>query len=369
MSNFQPSFTVSRPAQRIRFGAGSAAFLTEEAGRLRAERVLVVTSEGGRRHMDRIAETLGRAAAGGFHGALPHGPEEVKRAALAAADAARADALVAVGGGTAIGLGKILSARTRLPLIALPTTYSGVESAPGLEESRDGVTLRHDTDGGLPGCLIYDPDLSRDLPWGVTLSTTMTALSHAVAGLCAPGRTPLSRLTAKEALWIIALALPSLRDTPDAAQARAELLYAAWLAGLSRGAGARTDHQRLVDALSGARGLPEARVHGVLLPHTVAAAERAAGPLLDPVRDVFGAPAGEGIRDFTQALGVPESLAALGLEAADLDRAADLAASVPGEGETASRGALRVLLEAAWDGSAPGSVDESAGQPIAGARI
>ena len=74
--------------------------------------------------------------------------------------AARADGLIAVGGGSAIGLAKIIARDTGLPIVALPTTYSGSEATPiwGTSEGERKTTGR-DTKV-LPRTIIYDPELT-----------------------------------------------------------------------------------------------------------------------------------------------------------------------------------------------------------------
>src|SRR5215470_19260898 len=101
------SFTYDSPPQRVVFGAGSLTRLG--AG---------------------VAELLGSRSAGLYAEAVIHVPRAVAEAGLEAAKAARADGLVAAGGGSAIGLAKIIARDTGLPIVALPTTYSGSEATP-----------------------------------------------------------------------------------------------------------------------------------------------------------------------------------------------------------------------------------------------
>ena len=68
-----------------------------------------------------------RASAGVFAGATMHTPVEVtETAAERGAEAANADCLVALGGGSTTGLGKAIAYRTDLPQIVIPTTYAGL---------------------------------------------------------------------------------------------------------------------------------------------------------------------------------------------------------------------------------------------------
>jgi maleylacetate reductase len=60
-----------------------------------------------------------------FTGARPHSPQET--VAAAETELAGVDGLVALGGGSAIDTAKAVSARTGLPVVSNPTTYSGAE--------------------------------------------------------------------------------------------------------------------------------------------------------------------------------------------------------------------------------------------------
>jgi maleylacetate reductase len=69
-----------------------------------------------------VGERLGDRFAGLFAGAVMHTPVGVTGEALRRAADLRADGVVAVGGGSTVGLGKAIALRTGLPQIAIPTT-------------------------------------------------------------------------------------------------------------------------------------------------------------------------------------------------------------------------------------------------------
>src|SRR5262249_59496406 len=92
-------------------------------------RALVIATPGsGVRLGKRIVENLAGRAAGLHAQAVMHVPKPVADAGLAAAREAKADGLVAAGGGAAIGLAKIIARDLGLPILAEPTTYSGSEA-------------------------------------------------------------------------------------------------------------------------------------------------------------------------------------------------------------------------------------------------
>ena len=114
-------------------------------------------------------------------------------------------------------------------------------------------------------------------------------------------------------------------------------------------------HHKLCHTLGGSFGLPHAQTHAVILPHAVAYNEPAVAELLAPLAQMLNAPtAGQGLYAFAQSLNAPQSLRALGLAEADLDRAADLATQAPYPNPSPlEKPALRALLQAAWEGHPP----------------
>ena len=107
---------------RVVFGAGSRKRLAEEVAGLGVKKVLVFSTPGRRALAEEIAGILGPLAAGIHDKAVMHVPAALAADARAAAEALGADAYLAVGGGTTIGLAKAVAVATGRPVIARPTT-------------------------------------------------------------------------------------------------------------------------------------------------------------------------------------------------------------------------------------------------------
>ena len=116
-----PFVYQSLPLQVV-FGEGTSARLAEEADLLAVRRALILTTPGHERLGREMGERLGDRFAGLFAGAVMHTPVGVTGEALRRAADLRADGVVAVGGGSTVGLGKAIALRTGLPQIAIPTT-------------------------------------------------------------------------------------------------------------------------------------------------------------------------------------------------------------------------------------------------------
>src|SRR3989337_2631058 len=116
------SFTYVSFASRVVFGAGSVARLPQEVAKLGAKRALVLSTPGRSADVKRLAATLGERYAGLYDKAVRHVPVEVAEDARRAAQEAKADCCVVVGGGSTIGLGKAIALAHGLPVLARPTT-------------------------------------------------------------------------------------------------------------------------------------------------------------------------------------------------------------------------------------------------------
>src|ERR1700756_1008903 len=113
------SFTHDVPPQRVVFASGALDRVADEVARLKVERALVVATPGsGARLGKKVSELLGARAAGLHAQAVVHVPKGVAEAALLAAREKSADGLIAVVGGSAIGLAKAIALETGLPILA-----------------------------------------------------------------------------------------------------------------------------------------------------------------------------------------------------------------------------------------------------------
>ena len=348
-------FTYQAQPARVIFGAGALQQLAAEARHLGAQRVLVLSTPGHAHLAERAAALLGAQAAGCFTQAVMHVPVALARRAGDEARRLRADATVAIGGGSTIGLAKAVALELGLPILAVPTTYAGSEVSPIWGLTEDGVKRTGRDPRVLPRTVIYDPDLSLTLPPGLTVTSALNAIAHAAEALYAHDGNPVSALMAEEGIRACAAALASLRRNPVDPDARAELLYGAWLCGTMLGAVSMGLHHKLCHTLGGSFGLPHAEVHTVLLPHALAYnAPQASAALARIARALAADDAALALQQLAAQHGAPTSLRALGMPGAGLDRAADLAVANPYPNPRAlQRDALRALLQRAWDGASP----------------
>lgn len=348
-------FIFQANPSRVVFGSGSLQQLGREIELLGARRALVLCTPEQTDAARRVADLLGDRAAGIFARAGMHVPIETARDARAEARRLGADCAVAIGGGSTTGLGKAIALDSGLPILAIPTTYAGSEMTPIYGLTEGGVKKTGRDPRVLPRTVIYDPELTLDLPLRMTVTSALNAIAHAAEGLYAHDGNPIMALMAEEGIRATASALPRLSANPHDLAARADALYGAWLCGTVLGAVAMGLHHKLCHTLGGSFNLPHADVHTVILPHALAYnAEHAPQAMERIARALGSADAASGVFRLAAEHGAPTSLAAIGMPADGLDRAADLAVLSPYPNpRPLERAALRLLLQRAFDGSPP----------------
>jgi alcohol dehydrogenase class IV/protocatechuate 3,4-dioxygenase beta subunit len=284
-----------------------------------------------------------------------HTPVDVTERALDVLREHSADCLVAVGGGSTTGLAKALALRTDLPQLILPTTYAGSEVTPVLGETQDGRKTTVASPAILPETVVYDVEFTLGLPVGLSVTSAVNAMAHAVEALYAPQANPVIDAMALDAIALSARALPALVAEPSDTAARADLLRAAWLAGTCLGSVGMGLHHKLCHTLGGAFDLAHAATHTVILPHAMAYNAPAARDAMSRIADALGVPdAPSGMFDLITSLGGPTSLRELGMAEADLPQAARLAVATPypNPRELTPTG-IESLLRDAWQGRRP----------------
>lgn len=341
---------------RVVFGAGALAQLPAEVETLGISKALVLCSPEQEQTGRYVAEALGEQAAGVLPEARMHVPLGVAARARDVAGELGADGCVAVGGGSAVGLGKAIALEFGLPVLAVPTTYAGSEMT-----SVWGVTDKGEKRTGkdvkvLPRSVIYDPELTLTLPVEMSVTSGMNAVAHAVEALYASDVTPIISLMAEEGARALLDALPRIQAGPQDIDARADALYGAWLCGACLGATTMSLHHKLCHAIGGTLDLPHAATHTVVLPHVLAYNLPAAPEALAAMSRAFGG-TGDPARALSRLsaeLGAPRSLRELGMNERDIPQLVNIALANPYENprEVTAEG-IEALIRAAWAGEEP----------------
>jgi len=323
------AFVYGGLPMRVVFGAGSVAELAKEVDRLGAKRALLLATPGRTAMVKSVAEPLGIRVAGVFDRVVMHTPLELAEEARRLAASVQADCCVVVGGGSTIGFGKAIALTSALPLLAVPTTYSGSEMTTIWGISEGGAKKTGRDPKVLPKTVIYDPALTVDLPPHVSAASGMNAMAHCVEALYAHDGNPIVSMMAEEGIRALASALPRVMENPKDIEARSDALYGAWLAGCTISTTSIALHHKLCHVLGGSFNLPHAETHSIVLPHAVRYNESAAEAMRRIERALGARDAAAAIYDLEKKLRLPLRLADIGMKEQDLERAARIAADAP----------------------------------------
>lgn len=347
---------------RVTSGPGCARGLLEAVGRAGGQRVLVIAGGSIAESTNLlwyVEQLLGPLHAGSYIGVRAHTPTETVAEAAELAGAAGADALVSLGGGSAIDTAKAVAqemSKVRdgaLPHIALPTTLSAAEFTPyaGVTGS-DSIKRVVTGDGLVPREVFLDPQLTLATPAQLWLSSGIKALDHAIESTLGERHHPVTDTLALEAARRLFAALPACAEDGDALSPRGEAQIAAWMSLFSP-ATSRGGLSHAIGHQLGARGVP----HGVTSCITLAPVLRFLKPVTGERQAQIAAALGMadsldvGIQRLVKELGLPASLRETAIRRDELAAIAE--ATLPeahgaSPREIVDAGALRELLESMW---------------------
>jgi maleylacetate reductase len=259
-----------------------------------------------------------------WEGVKAHTPRETVEAAVARAG--EADGLVALGGGSAIDTAKAVSAETDEPVVSIPTTYSGAEWAPTFGIRDEGRRVKDGGGGAHLAGIVYEPELTLDLPVAESAGTALNALAHCVEALYVEGRNAEADEHGLAGARLVSATLPLVLADGHYVEARRQLLEGAMHGGRAlAGAGLALGHA-MAQALGGRYALPHGALNAICLPAALRFNEPVAAAEIERFGEAMstGDPVGrvEGLArlgGFTRLrhLGVPED---------ELDSAAEEAA-------------------------------------------
>ncbi|HLZ25531.1 MAG TPA: iron-containing alcohol dehydrogenase [Ktedonobacterales bacterium] len=354
-------FRYATTTRDVIFAPGALDHIGELAEHAGWRRLYLCTTRSQRAngHVARVEALLSDRLAGMYDSAAPHVPDAQVAEVVVAADSLAVDALIGLGGGSALGLAKAASwrmevlhppastqisppaASARVPVVAIPTTYAGSEMTPVFGVTRDNGERSVKTTVSdpriAPRLVIYDPLLTLDLPAYLTATTGMNALAHCVEALYSITRNPLSTAAALEAIHVITRVLPRCHADGSDVAARSDMLAGAHLAGVALAGVAMGLHHGVCHVLGGTAGVPHGLANSIMLPYTMRFNLNATAPELARVAAAMGLDiagqspdaaaiaAADAVASLTRRMGLPQHLRDAGVREADLPALALLA--------------------------------------------
>ncbi|MFL5961334.1 MAG: iron-containing alcohol dehydrogenase [Gaiellaceae bacterium] len=240
-----------------------------------------------------------------------------------------ADGILAVGGGSAIDTGKYASAQTGKPVVHVPTTYSGAEWTTFYGIRSPDRVMQGGGGGARPVAIVYDVDLTLDLPPDVTAGTALNGLAHCAEALYAQGHDAEGDEQALAGATLIATALPRVLAEPGDRAARGELLRGAAHAGHALAVAGLALAHAMAQALGGRYGIPHGAMNALCLPPALEFNRVLVPAQVERFGEAIGGDAVERSRELA-LLGGFERLRAFGVPEADLPAVAEAAAQRAG---------------------------------------
>ncbi len=191
---------------------------------------------------------------------------EVPSARVEEAASIAGDGVVGLGGGSAIDLAKAVSAEAEIPVVSIPTTYSGAEWTSFFGIRDPGRKLRGGGSGANLAGVVYEVELTLTLPRAETVGTALNALAHCAEALYVEGHNEAADDHAQEGAVLIGTWLPVVVEAPTDREARTGLLEGAMHAGMALGGSMLALGHAMAQALGGRYGLPHGAMNALCLP-------------------------------------------------------------------------------------------------------
>ena len=360
------TFTVTAQ-ERIVFGMPAGEAVVAEAERYGAKRVFVTSTRSLAQKqngpLQRLEQALGAAHVGTYATIKSHSPREDVVAGAKAAREAKADLLVAVGGGSVIDATKAMQLclwlgldspeamepyclgfeRTKYSALALPadpvrmiavsTTLSASEFTENAGITQSATNTKQSFRHRLfaPRVVILDPAATLDTPDWLLYCTGIRSVDHAVENYCNAKASLATEALSLQGLRLLSRALPAIRQNPNDLAPRLEAQIGMWQAIAPSASGVPTGASHGIGyALGATFGVAHGHTSCVMLPAVLkwnAAVNGERQKALSEAMCAPGRPASELVKELIVGLDQPVTLRAVGIKRENLDELARRALS------------------------------------------
>ncbi len=283
-------------------------------------------------YVDFIKEKISADRVYHFNKVIQHVPLSLVEEAKLKQQQAQTDVLVAIGGGSAIGLAKALALASDHDIIAVPGTYAGSEMTNiwGLTTA-EGKTTGRDM-RVLPEYVIYDPAMTASMPVALAATSAMNAMAHLMEALYGHDTNPISYNNSLDGIMKLRAGMILIAEhkclTPEANQL---LQYGAFVAGKGLCEVSMSLHHKLAHVLGGSFSLDHASVHTVLQAFVLdyqwdALAKAVQQDFIEVLAHDYPPAA---LLELAKHMQAPTSLEEIGFKEADINKTVDIALSKP----------------------------------------
>ena len=378
--------------EQIVFGVPLEQAILAEADRYGAKRVFVTSTRSLAKldngPLQRAIRALGTRHVGTYAAIASHSPREDVIAGANAARSAKADLMLAVGGGSVIdatkamllclwlgldsiaaiepyraGIDNSKSAPITPPadairMIAVSTTLSASEFTRNAGVTLSATNSKQSFSHRLmaPRSIILDPAATLDTPHWLLFATGIRAVDHAVESYCNPAANPATEALSLQGLRLLNRSLPRIKADPTSLEARLEAQFGMWqaIAASASGIGTGASHG-IGYALGATFGVPHGHTSCVMLPAVLAWNRAVNGERQAELSVAMGAPgkpASDLVKSLIAGLDQPTSLRGVGIKRDDLDEIARRSLAYKpvqmNPRQITSAADVREILELAW---------------------
>jgi maleylacetate reductase len=391
-SGTKPGHFAIQSTEQIIFGVPLAEAVVAEADRYGARRVFLTSTRSLAKLADgplqRAERALGARCIGTYAAIASHSPREDVIAGANAARSAKADLMLAIGGGSVIdatkamllclwlgldsiesmepyraGIDNSKSAPISPPanpirMIAVSTTLSASEFTRNAGVTLSATNSKQSFSHRLmaPRSIILDPAATLDTPEWLLFATGIRAVDHAVESYCNPAANPSTEPHSLQGLRLLHQALPAIKSSPQSLEARLEAQFGMWqaIAASASGIGTGASHG-IGYALGATFGVPHGHTSCVMLPAVLTWNASVNGERQRALSAAMGAPARSAadlVKALIAGLDLPTSLRDVGIKREDLDEIARRSLTYKpvkmNPRRIASAADVKEILELAW---------------------
>jgi alcohol dehydrogenase class IV len=296
------------------------------------DKVMMIASKRMSGYVDQFNSVLGGDCVSWFSNITQHVPETLVEEARAFREEHQPGALVAIGGGSAIGLGKALSLDEYIPQIAVPTTFSGSEQTNIYGISSGGVKRTGRDDRVLPGTVIYDPELVLTMPKNLAVTSAMNSMAHVMEAMYSPSGNPVTSNIAMQGMCALKNGIRELAVSDSlAGNVIEKLFFGSFLAGKCLCEVEMALHHKAAHVLGGSFGMEHSSVHTVLQPYVLAYQWPYLSPeLQNDFKNVLESEhPPKALKELAENAGAKTNLKGIGFKEDDIEKAAEMIVSKP----------------------------------------